>query len=93
MNKGSIRTLIHYIGLYDTLVYTICAVPVIEAWLILSRNLCRLTAVSNVGSNISFVWIDLANNEYICPTLNGSPMGKSLGTYINFCGISKSFSS
>jgi hypothetical protein len=54
--------------------------PVSDARLIVSTKWCRSTAVSNVGRRLCPVRIASANRAYICPTLNGSPRGKSAGT-------------
>ena len=54
--------------------------PVSDACLIVSTKWCRSTAVSNVGRRLCPVRIASANRAYICPTLNGSPRGKSAGT-------------
>jgi hypothetical protein len=54
--------------------------PISDACWIVSTKWCRSTAVSNVGRRLCPVRIASANRAYICPTLNGSPRGKSAGT-------------
>jgi hypothetical protein len=51
---------------------------------------CRSTAVSNVGRRLCPVRVAAANRAYICPALNGSPRGKSAGTWTKRSGITGS---
>lgn len=54
--------------------------PVADASLMVSMNRCRSTATSNVGRPPPPPRTAPANRAYICPTLKGSPRGKSCGT-------------
>jgi len=56
---------------------TDCVWPVSEARLIVSRKRWRSTASLNVGKRFCPVRMASANRAYICPTLKGSPLGKS----------------